>query len=407
MSEWMSNGMNFALSSGDMAVKLDLISKVRGLEQAEQYFNSISCSSRDDKIHGALLHCYAKIDYLEKAEDHFQKMKELGLVNSSLCYNVMLSLYSRAGKHEKLKSLMQEMEENGIKSDKFTFSIRLNAYTATSNVEGMEKLLIKMEADPGVTMDCNAYFIAAKGYLKAGLPEKAVMMLRRSEKLIGSEERMMAYEHLLTLYGTAGKKDHVYRIWNLYKDMGRLYNSGYISVLSSLVKLNDFDGAEKILEEWESGKTGFDIRIPILMIRNYCKKGLLEKALAYADRLVDSGKKLNSDIWWCLATQCSIEGQMERAVENLKKSVLARPGLKFDCFTLAACIDYCKTKGDIEVAHEILGLLKERGSLLATKYDRLQDYLKSEKYSRALDAMEKDNAEVKKDINELVSSLLA
>ncbi|KAL5581792.1 hypothetical protein UlMin_014234 [Ulmus minor] len=397
MSEWMSDGMNFALSHGDMAVKLDLVSKVRGLEQAEQYFNSISCSSRE-KVYGALLNCYAEKDCLEKAEDHFQKMKELGLVKYALSYNVMLSLYSRAGEYEKLESLTREMEENGIKCDKFTICIRLNAYTATSNVEGMEKLLMKMEADPGVTMDCNAYFIAAKGYLKAGLPEKAVMMLRRAEQLIGSKEKRIAYEHLLTLYGTAGKKDEVYRIWNLYKYMGRVYNSGYISVLSSLVKLNDFDGIEKILEEWESGGTVFDIRIANLAISYYCKKSHLEKALAYADRLVNSGNELDARTWQCLATQCAKESEMERAVENLKKTVLARGrGWKLNRFTLAECLDYCKTKGDIEVAHEILGLLKEQGSLSATIYDRLLDYLKSEKYSRAIDAMEEDNANEKDD----------
>ncbi|KAK6919559.1 hypothetical protein RJ641_015463 [Dillenia turbinata] len=39
ISEWMSERMNFELLLGDIAVRLDLISKFRGLEATENYFN--------------------------------------------------------------------------------------------------------------------------------------------------------------------------------------------------------------------------------------------------------------------------------------------------------------------------------------------------------------------------------
>jgi hypothetical protein len=63
--------------------------------------------------------------------------------------------------------------------------------------------------------------------------------------------RKVAYEYLLASYASLGNKDEVYRIWNLYKCMGRFHNSGYRSMLMSLVKMDDIDGAEKIVEEWE------------------------------------------------------------------------------------------------------------------------------------------------------------
>ncbi|PON32427.1 Pentatricopeptide repeat [Parasponia andersonii] len=388
ISEWMSQ-MNYALSSGDIAIRLDLISKVYGLDQAEEYFNSIPESSRVDKIHGALLNCYAEKKSLEKAEDIFQKMKELGFIEHALTYNVMLSLYSRMGKHEKLRILIQEMEENGIKYDKFTFNIWLNAYAVTLDIEGMEKLLSQMEADHEAVLDFHSYFIAANGYLKAGLPEKAWIKLKRSEQVIGSKERKIAYEHLLTLYAATGKKEEVYRIWNLYKDMGRVYNSGYLSVLSSLVKLDDIDGAEKILEEWESANTLFDNRIANLLISTYCKKGHLEKAFALVERVVISGKELDGSIWQCLATHCRLNGQMAKAVESMKKAVSANGSVwKFSRSTFAACLEYLKKEGDLEAAHEISGLLRERGLCSNEIYNRLVDYLNSDKDSGALDAME-------------------
>ncbi|KAL7250561.1 hypothetical protein ACSBR1_012569 [Camellia fascicularis] len=112
VSEWMSNKRYLDLLPGDVAIRLDLISKVHGLEQAEK---------------GKIM----------------QKMTDLGFNRTSLPYNVMLKLYSDMGKHEKLDSLMQEMEEEGITGNNFTFNTRLDAYAIASDIEGMEKLLIK------------------------------------------------------------------------------------------------------------------------------------------------------------------------------------------------------------------------------------------------------------------------
>lgn len=392
--------MNYDLSSGDLAVQLDLVSKVRGLDQAEEYFNRIPDSLRVDKLHGALLNCYAEKKSLEKAEETFQKMKELGFIKSSLSYNVMLGLYSRVGKHEKLKVLIQEMEGNGIKCDQYTFNILLNAYAVTYDIEGMEKLLKEMEDDPQVTVDFHAYFVGAKGYLKAGLSEKAFIMLRRSEQLINSStQKKIHYEHLVTLYAAAGKKDEVYRIWNLYKNMGKLFNSGYLSVLSALVKLEDIDGAEKIYYEWESWKTIFDNRIANLLTSAYCKSGRLEKAYVFVERLINKGHKLDASVWQCLANQCCIDGQMEKAVETMKKAVLGanEPNLKLNLSTLATCLEHLKKEGDVETAHEILGLLRERDYFSNDIHNRLVKFINSNEDVGALKAMEGDNQKVEDD----------
>ena len=64
-----------------------------------------------------MLNCYVDKRYLEKADELFKKIKELGFVESALRYNVMLSLYSRMGNLDKLDVLVQEMTENGIAPD--------------------------------------------------------------------------------------------------------------------------------------------------------------------------------------------------------------------------------------------------------------------------------------------------
>ncbi|KAH7844984.1 hypothetical protein Vadar_033879 [Vaccinium darrowii] len=181
VSEWMSEKISLDLSPGEAAGRLDLISKVPGLEQAEKYLSNIPVTLVGVPVYGALLNCFAHARNLEKTEAIMQKMRELGFAKRGLPYNVMLKLYSDMGNLEKLDSLTQEMEEKGITWDKFTYNTRLNAYANASDLGGMEKLLMKMEADPEVTIDWKAYVVVANGYLRAGAVEKASSMLKESE----------------------------------------------------------------------------------------------------------------------------------------------------------------------------------------------------------------------------------
>ena len=307
-----------------------------------------------------------------------QEMRDMGFVKT-LSYNVMLGLYSRLGKHEKLDNLMQEMEENGIGLDSFTYCIRLNAYCATSDMEGMEKLLMKLETDPAVNSDWNAYIVAANGYLKADLKEKAVEMLKKSEQFISGRSRRFGYEILLTLYATMGNKTEVYRIWNLYKTIGKFFNTGYVAMVSSLLKLDDMDGAEKTFEEWLSGNKFFDFRVPNLLIRAYCKKGLLEKAEQLVSRAIEQGEEPIAVTWDALAAGYHENNQMEKAVDTLKKALLATSqGWKPNPVTLSACLEYLKGKDDVEEAENLIRLLREQSLVSAYDSDRLVNYIRSE-----------------------------
>ncbi|KAF5481271.1 hypothetical protein F2P56_001938 [Juglans regia] len=85
ISEWLSEQRNHDLSPGDIAIRLDLISKVHGLEEAEKYFDGIPDTSRITMhVYGALLNCYAEHKSLDKAEATMQKMRELGFLESSV-----------------------------------------------------------------------------------------------------------------------------------------------------------------------------------------------------------------------------------------------------------------------------------------------------------------------------------
>jgi len=376
--EWISNERNHDLPPGGIAKQITLISKVQGLEQAERYFRGIPDVKIGFKILAALLRCYVEHKSLEEAEAVMKKIEKLNPGHRTECYNMMLKLYAEVGKYDKLDRLMRKMKEKDICSAR-TYNIRLNAYVAATDMEGMEKLLMQMEADPLATVDWYTYCNAANGYRKVNNIEKVTAMLKKSEHLARGKTRRLAYESIQTMYASIGNKDEVYRLWNICTSFKSSCNSSYISMLSSLVKLDDIDGAEKILEEWESNHANFDCRIPNLMIRAYCKWGQLDKAEAYIKRVLDGGKPLDGRAWDQLASGYSACSDMEKAVQAFKKAISANlEGMKPNPFTLVACVKYLKEKGDLDLAFEILNLCRAKRHLSLSSFDGLVIYLHNE-----------------------------
>ena len=110
-----------------------------------------------------------------------------------------------------------------------------------------------MESYHGLVLDWSFYSTAAQGYLKVGMKDKALEMLKKLEKLLPTaRSKNLAFDALLRFYAQTWKRDELYRIWNLYKRQ-KLYNKGYISMISSLLKIHDIEGAEKILRNGNLG----------------------------------------------------------------------------------------------------------------------------------------------------------
>ncbi|KAL8495505.1 hypothetical protein ACS0TY_019592 [Phlomoides rotata] len=375
VAEWMSNCMkNFAITSGHVAVQLDLISKVHGVEQAENFFTSLDERIIDVRIYAALLNCYADGKLLEKAEATLEKIRMLNDY-STLAFNTMLSLYSQMGMHEKLDSLMQEMENKGINFNEVTYNIRLNAY-ADSDSKGMERLLMKMEVDPMVRVDFYTYVTAAKGYIKAGALDKASTALKKAEHLVKPQDRQLSYGSLMTFYATMQKREEVYRLLNRIRSYGKLNYRSSVYIFTSLEKFDDLDSAKKILEEWEENNTHFDLRIPNLVISAYCKKGRVGEAESILNRLIETAKEPSAKTWSHMALGYYKSGRMGEAVEMTKKAFVSTfPGWKPDITTVAACLEYLKKKGDADGIQEMLMLLEKCGSFSVEFKESIRKYI--------------------------------
>ncbi|KAK3227117.1 hypothetical protein Dsin_006979 [Dipteronia sinensis] len=390
----MTDKQSFLPSASDAAVRLDLISKVQGIEQAENYFNSIPEKLRALPTYTALLNCYAYVRNVEKAESTMDKIRELGLAKWPMPYNILLGLYHRTGNYEKLVSLMHEMEEDGVGWDRFTYGIRFTAYAAVSGEEGVDNTVTRMESDTGVVLDWTSYSTAASAYAKLGLLDKAVAMMKKSEGLVSGKRINTTYEYLITQYATYGKKDDVLRLWQVYKEKRKVFNKGYISVIPSVLKFDDLECAERIFEEWESKNSHYDIRIPNYLIGAYCRRGLMEKAETFVDGIISRGGKLDEFSWYYLANGYLHSNQPQKAVEKMKEAIaVCRKRWKPDKEVVAACMEYFKQEGDVEEAGNFINLLGDKNIISVDVQDSLvNNFLHEEPNLDALSELNADDA---------------
>uniref|UniRef100_A0A1D1XZQ2 Pentatricopeptide repeat-containing protein At4g21705, mitochondrial n=1 Tax=Anthurium amnicola TaxID=1678845 RepID=A0A1D1XZQ2_9ARAE len=321
VSEWMKERGIFSSMPSDHAVRLDLIGKVHGLGSAEVYFDSLDEKDKGDKAYGALLSCYVRECLMEKSLSHMNKMKELGFASSALAYNNIMTLYTNTGQHEKVPSVLAEMKENGILPDNFSYRICINSYGSRSDINEMERVLEEMEHQPQIVVDWNTYAAVAHIYLRAGLKDKAMVALKKSEEKI-NRKYGLCYNHLISLYGTLGIKSEIQRLWELQKQVCKKHtNVDYITMLRTLVKFGELEEAETLLKEWGSSGNIFDLRVPNIVLVGYCEKGLTEKAEAMLEEFVEKGKTPLAVSWGILARAFVVKGEMKKAYEHMEKAL--------------------------------------------------------------------------------------
>ncbi|OMO51894.1 hypothetical protein CCACVL1_29516 [Corchorus capsularis] len=353
ISFWMTDKRYFPLTASDVAIRLDLISKAHGIEQAENFFNnSVPNQLKGFKVYSAFLRCYVRIKSVKKAEALMQRMRDLGLLRYNLPFNSMLTLYYNTGNYKKLDTLMQEMEERDIAGDSCTYSICLSAYATQCNVDGIDKILEKVGSVSTLTPSWDFYSVATDAYMKVGHMDKALAMLKKSEALmlIGGESGTLAYNCLLTQYAKLGKKEEVLRLWDLYKTNMIVYNKGYMFIINSLLKLDDIETAEKIFYEWESQvpvTLEYNIRVPNILLGAYSRK-----------------------------------------VNAMKEALLiSKPGWKPSDESLAACLKYLKGKGDVDEAAKFINLPGDKDIISAEVQVKFLSYVKDGNVDSTLDGL--------------------
>ncbi|KAI5598382.1 hypothetical protein POPTR_002G139400v4 [Populus trichocarpa] len=396
--DWMNNRQErFGLSPSDAAIQLDLIAKVRGVSSAEDFFLRLPNTFKDRRIYGALLNAYVRNRMREKAESLIDEMRGKDYVTHALPYNVMMTLYMNINEYDKVDLIISEMNEKNIKLDIYSYNIWLSSCGLQGSADKMEQVFEQMKSDGSINPNWTTFSTMATMYIKMGKFEKAEDCLRRVESRITGRDRI-PYHYLLSLYGNVGNKEEVYRVWNIYKSIfPSIPNLGYHAMISSLVRMDDIEGAEKIYEEWLSIKTSYDPRIANLFMAAFVYQGNLDKAESFFDHMLEEGGKPNSHSWEILAQGHISERRTSEALSCLKEA-FATPGSKSwkpNPANVSSFFKLCEEEVDMASKEALASFLRQSGHLkdkayalllgmpvtgdeLSTKEERTEDQIDNE-----------------------------
>ncbi|VAI43035.1 unnamed protein product [Triticum turgidum subsp. durum] len=183
LMDWMeSRGAKLTLEH--QALRLGLVSKVHGIQAAEEYFWSLPDKSKETYL--CLLNCYGEHGMACKGLELYEKMKAMDIVPDTLVYNSLMTLYQKADQPEKIPSTFEEMRESGISANNFTYFTLIESYIRMNDLEAAEKVLEELEKVAPVHW--SLYTLMANSYIKLELFGKSEVALKKAEEVMDKAE---------------------------------------------------------------------------------------------------------------------------------------------------------------------------------------------------------------------------
>lgn len=251
----------FELLDSDYAVRIDLMTKVFGIEAAEHYFEGLPLTAKTCETYTALLHSYAGARLTERAEELFNRIKESKLPFNALIYNEMMTLYMSVGQVEKVPTVVEELKRQNIAPDIFTYNLWISSCAATLGIDEVRRILNEMARASGCNDDWVRYINLANIYVTTShLVDAKSGPLVEAEKGITQRE-WITYDFLIILYAGLGNKDKIDQIWkSLRMTKQKMTSRNYICVLSSYLMLGHLKEVEEVIDQWMQSTTpNFDI----------------------------------------------------------------------------------------------------------------------------------------------------
>lgn len=406
LMEWMEK-RDIAFYPGDHALRIDLISKTKGVAAAEDYFDSLAPATKNRFTYGALLSCYCKEKMEDKALAVIEKMDEIGCLSFPLNFNNLMSLYMRTDQPEKVPPLIEEMKKREIPITTLTYNILMNSYSSLNDIQGAERVMEEMKNEN--KLDWTSYSNLAAVYVKAGLYEKAESALNELERELGHPDRL-AYHYMISLYASISNLTAVERAWKSLKSAFPItINMSYIVMLQALAKLNDLNGFKECFEKWASNCSSYDIRLANVAIGFFLKHDMIKEAELVFDDAAKRGsgplfRSYESFVSFSLKKKeiDSAMNYMTKAVSQVKnKEWCPKPE------TVRKFLDYFEEEKDVDGAEEFYKMMQKLKCFDSNAYKSLlQTYVSAGR--RAPDMrqrMEEDKIEICTELETLLEKV--
>ncbi|KAI4349524.1 hypothetical protein L6164_010104 [Bauhinia variegata] len=390
--EWMTLQQDIKLVPGDYAVHLDLIAKVRGLNNAEKFFENLPDLMRGEPTCSALLNVYVQNNMADKAEALMMKMSDSGFLRNPLPYNHMLSLYISNGKLGKVPEIIQELKNTS--PDVVTFNLWLNACALQNDVETAESVFLELKKAK-INPDWITYSSLTSLYIKSASPEKAASTLKEMENRISRKTRA-AYSSLLSLQTNMGNRDEINRIWKKMKTCYRKMNDAeYTCMISSLVKLGDYAEAENLYREWESVSGTNDVRVSNILLASYINRGQMEMAETFYNQIVQKGINPCYTTFELFTWGYLRKKDVEKILDYFSKALASVKKWNPDRNLVREVFKILEERAHIEGAEQLLIILRNAGHVNTEIYNLLlKTYANAGKMPPIVaERMKKDNVQ--------------
>lgn len=309
------------ISATDRSIRLELIAKVHGLTEAENYFMQIPDTASQKASCLSLLKSYVKEKDVEKAEVLMERLGRMGLIVSPYPYNEMMKLYMATSQCNKVPLVILQMKQNEIPRDVLSYNLWMNACAKISGVASVEEVYKEMVSDKNVEVGWSSLSTLANVYIKGGLVSKALLALKRAEEKLSTCNRF-GYSFLITLYASLNDKKGVLRLWEASKAVSdRITCTDYMSVLLCLVKLGDLAAARRIFKEWDLSCRNYDTRVSNVLLGAYMRKGLVKEAESLHFHTLKRGGRPNYKTWEILMEGWAKHQNMDKAIDAMEKGL--------------------------------------------------------------------------------------
>ncbi|KAJ4967483.1 hypothetical protein NE237_019332 [Protea cynaroides] len=406
---WMEAQKSFQMrmSAADYATRLELLIKVYGLAEAEEYFKNVPNRTAQGAACLPILHSYVKERATEKAEALMLKIHDLGLTVSPHPYNEMMKLYMATCQFEKVENIIQQMKQNRIPLNVLSYNLWMNSCSEMSGVASAEMVYKEMLNDKNVEVGWSTHSTLADVYIKSGLVDNAILALRTAEQKLSTWNRL-GYFFLITHYAALNNKEGVLRLWEASKAVGgKMTCANYMCIILSLVKVSDIEEAESVFRAWESECGKYDIRVSNVLLGAYMRKGWMEKAESLHQHTLEKGGSPNYKTWEILMEGWVKSQQMDKAISAMKKgfALLKHCHWQPSPAIIMSIADYFEEHGNLEDAKKYVKVLQNLGLVSLPLYKTLlRVHIRTGKPApNILLMMEKDKIEVDEEASALIS----
>ncbi|XAR68405.1 hypothetical protein NMG60_11003508 [Bertholletia excelsa] len=355
LSEWLESTKQLDFVERDYALQLNLIAKLSGLRMAEKYIESVPKSFRGQIVYSVLLSNFVAAGNIKKAEEIFNKMKDLGFpVTCSAC-NQLLILYDRYTR-KKIAHVLLVMEKENVKPDIFTYRILVNAKGRSNDIAGMEKIAETMKAE-GIEPDLRIKAKMAEHYISNGFKEKGEAVLQELED--GNlEENRGACRFLLPLYAALGRGKDVGRVWRVCESNPTA--GEYLAAIEAWGKLNKIEEAEAVFDKMSKKWKKLTSRQYIALLRVYASQKMLVKGKDLVKRMADSGCQTDPFTWDVLVKLYAEAGEVQKADSFLQKATQQRKDKPMFSIYVAIMEHYAE-RGDVHNSEKMFHRMREVG----------------------------------------------